>query len=215
VPTPRWSRWATRHRYSPVCLLPRSAVLRSCWAPSPSGRLSRPRSTTGPPPRPGPFDRPCVHPHRCAAGGGGRPGEPERFPRSSAKPFDGIGTQLCPCTIATTTPQAFTVASPTSDFTQPGSSPTAQGPSGARCDPTQIRQVSGRWFSLEKRSAAGSSRMPTPPADADHHWTPPAWRRRGSPDHEPQTDTSAVLRQSPQTVETPFLDFVLAGSSFR
>jgi hypothetical protein len=35
------------------------------------------------------------------------------------EPFDGIGTQLCPCTIATTTPQAITVASPTSDFTQP------------------------------------------------------------------------------------------------
>ena len=47
-----------------------SAVLRSCWAPSPSGRLSRPRSTTGPPPRPGPISRPCVHPVRCAAGGG-------------------------------------------------------------------------------------------------------------------------------------------------
>jgi hypothetical protein len=31
---------------------------------------------------------------------------------------------------------------------------------GARCDPTHVRQVSGRWFSLEERSAAGFSRMP-------------------------------------------------------
>ena len=35
--------------------------------------------------------------------------------------------QLCPCTIATTTPQAFTVASPSGDITQPGSSPPASG----------------------------------------------------------------------------------------
>ena len=27
------------------------------------------------------------------------------------QPFDGVGVQLCPCNIATATPQAFTVAS--------------------------------------------------------------------------------------------------------
>jgi hypothetical protein len=96
APMPRWSRWATRHRYSPVCLLPRPAVLRSCWAPSRSGRLSRPRSTTGPPPRPGPINGPCIHPNRCAAGGGGRPGEPERFPRSSANPSTGSAPSYAP-----------------------------------------------------------------------------------------------------------------------
>jgi len=64
----------------------------------------------------------------------GRAGTVPTFIR---EPFDGIGTQLCPCTIATTTPQAFTVASPTSDFTQPWSSPTTQGIIGCavRSDP--------------------------------------------------------------------------------
>ena len=35
-------------------------------------------------------------------------------------PFDGIGTQLCPCTIATATPQAFTMASGPATSTSPG-----------------------------------------------------------------------------------------------
>ena len=37
---------------------PRSPLmLRSCWAPSPCDRLSRPRTTTGPPPHPGSISR--------------------------------------------------------------------------------------------------------------------------------------------------------------
>ena len=42
-----------------------------------------------------------------------------RFPRSLLEPFDGIGIQLCPCTIAMATPQAFTVASRTGDISGP------------------------------------------------------------------------------------------------
>ena len=52
--------------------------------------------------------------------------ESRTVPTFIREPVDGIGTQLCPCTIATTTPQAFTVASPTSDFTQPRSFPPAE-----------------------------------------------------------------------------------------
>lgn len=32
-------------------------------------------------------------------------------PTFTLEPFDGVGAQLCPCNIATATPQAFTVAS--------------------------------------------------------------------------------------------------------
>ena len=56
-----------------------------------------------------------------------RAGRAGTVPTFIREPFDGIGTQLCPCTIATTTPQSFTVASPTGDITQPRSSPPARG----------------------------------------------------------------------------------------
>jgi hypothetical protein len=32
-------------------------------------------------------------------------------PTFTLDPFDGVGAQLCPCSIVTTTPQAFVVAS--------------------------------------------------------------------------------------------------------
>ncbi len=32
-------------------------------------------------------------------------------PTFTLQPFDGIGAQLCPCSIATATPQTFTMAS--------------------------------------------------------------------------------------------------------
>ena len=32
-------------------------------------------------------------------------------PTFTLEPFDGVGAQLCPCSLATVTPQAFTVAS--------------------------------------------------------------------------------------------------------
>jgi hypothetical protein len=70
----------------------RAAIL---LGPFPKWPASRPRSTTGPPPRPDPIDRPCIHPNRCAAGGG-RPGEPERFPRSSANPSTGSAPSYAP-----------------------------------------------------------------------------------------------------------------------
>jgi hypothetical protein len=141
------------------------------------------------PPRP---DQRAMHPpepmRRWRRRSSGRAGTVPTFIR---KPFDGIGTQLCPCTIATTTPQAFTVASPTSDFTQPRSSPTApRGSSGARCDPTHVRQVSGRWFSLEERSAADSSRMPLRLASPAR----PIWQ---------YWDDSSLSRTAPPTTPTP------------
>ena len=51
-----------------------------------------------------------------------RSGRAETVPTFIHEPFDGIGTQLCPCTIATATPQAFTVAS------RPTTSPSPEVP---------------------------------------------------------------------------------------
>jgi hypothetical protein len=41
-------------------------------------------------------------------------------PTFTPKPFDGVGAQLCPCNLATSTPQAFLVASRPATQTGPG-----------------------------------------------------------------------------------------------
>lgn len=43
-------------------------------------------------------------------------------PTFTPEPFDGIGAQLCPCNLATTTPQTFIVAS------RPATSPSRRVP---------------------------------------------------------------------------------------
>ena len=172
-----------------------SALLRSCWAPSPGGRLSRPRSTTGPPPRPGPINRPCVHPVRCAAGGGVGPGEPERFPRSSANPSTGSAPSYAPA------PSPRLRRRPSPWPPRPATSPSREvprqpQPAGARCDPTHVRQVSGRWFRLEERSAAGSLRMPLRLASRAR----PIWQ---------YWNDSSLSRTAPPTTPTPRQSTVL------
>jgi hypothetical protein len=70
-------------------------------------RLSRPRTTTGPPPPSG-----GISWRRAFPTGRMRPlGIAGRVPTFTPLPFDRVGTQLCSCSIATATPQAFTVAS--------------------------------------------------------------------------------------------------------
>ena len=80
-------------------------------------------------------DGPSRRPAGCWPGRG----PPGWFPRSLLEPFDGVGAQLCPCNIATATPQAFTVASRPATSPSPGVPRTQRA--GARCDPAQIRQV--------------------------------------------------------------------------
>jgi hypothetical protein len=46
------------------------------------------------------------------------------------EPFDGVGAQLCPCNLATATPQAFTMAS------RPATSPSLRVP-----HPTGVERV--------------------------------------------------------------------------
>lgn len=72
-------------------------------------------------------------------------------------PVDGVGAQLCPCDIATSTPQAFLVASlpATSPSTGVTRSPihnddarvcTALRPASARLEPVYLLRGFTRWF---------------------------------------------------------------------
>ena len=63
----------------------------------------------------------------------------EVVPTFTLEPFHGVDVQLCPCNLATATPQSFTVASrrhqPAQEF------PDWPDRSGARCIPALICQV--------------------------------------------------------------------------
>src|SRR5204862_2988847 len=85
-----------------------ASFLPTCWPPSPCTRLSRARTTTGPPP------------HRVAIGRQRTCPPPERIPEGWATtdgsqvhctPVRGLGARLCPGSIASGTPQAFPLAS--------------------------------------------------------------------------------------------------------
>jgi hypothetical protein len=93
-------------------------MLRTRWTPSPCDRLSRPRTTTGPPPHPGGIDRRRAFlPTSWMLAGKGTAG---MVPTFTLEPFDRFGAQLCPCSIATATPQPFTVASRPATSPSPG-----------------------------------------------------------------------------------------------
>jgi hypothetical protein len=132
-------------------------MLRTRWTPSPCGRLSRPRTTTGPPPHPGGIGRRRTFPptSRLLAG----EGTDEMVPTFTLEPLDGVGAQLCPCNLATATPQSFTVASRPATSPDHGVPRTAQ-PRGYALLPSPDPPGSSWWFRLEERSAAGSSRTP-------------------------------------------------------
>ena len=136
---------------------PRSAsMLRTHWTPSPCTRLSRARTTTGPPPHPAGIDRRQVFPSVLRTGK--REGTNGMVPTFTLEPLDRVGAQLCSCNFATATPQAFTVAS------RPATSPS-QGVLRSRWNecalqPSPDPSDSSWWFRLEKRSATGFSRTP-------------------------------------------------------
>src|SRR4051812_4467104 len=129
-------------------------MLRTHWTPSPCARLSRARTTTGPPSHPDGIDGRCVFPPTgWPPAGSGTVGVVPTFTR---KPFDGVGAQLCPCSLATVTPQAFTVAS------RPGTTTGRRVPHHDR-SVVRVRAAaqprSARFelvASLEERSDAGS-----------------------------------------------------------
>ena len=158
---------SSAHQARPRCARihrrpPRSAPrLRTRWTPSPCGRLSRPRTTTGPPPHPASVSRRRTFPSAIFRRRGGTD---RMVPTFTRQPFDGVGAQLCPCSSATATPQTFTVASRSvtlSDKEFPES--------GMRCSAAVIHQVQAAG-SLEELSAAGSSTyaFPSRLPDAGH-----------------------------------------------
>lgn len=92
--------------------------------------------------------------HHAGRGGGHRDGSHVHL-----QPFDGVGAQLCPCNIATTTPQTFTVASRPATSTSPGVL-RARGRGCALLPSPDLPDWSW-WDSLEERSTAGFSRTPS------------------------------------------------------
>ena len=62
-------------------------------------------------------------------------------PTFTLEPFNGVGAQLCPCNLATATPQSFTVASRADDISRPREFPVRLKPAGTRCNPAHICQV--------------------------------------------------------------------------
>jgi hypothetical protein len=100
---------AAAHRYSPATsLLP--SVLRVRWDPSPCGRLSRPRSTTVPPPRPGSNSGRCACPSPQ-----GLDGHHQDASHVHHAPVGRVGAQLYPCGITARHPTHRTASpAPTS-----------------------------------------------------------------------------------------------------
>ena len=60
-------------------------------------------------------------------------------PTFTFQPFDRVGAQLCPCSIATATPQAFTVASRSATSTNQRVTANNNCCVGARCYAALIR----------------------------------------------------------------------------
>jgi len=106
--------------------------------PSPCGRLSRPRSTTATPPR-------SAHwlTVRLSRRTGRIARQQELTPSGSRVhccSLDRGGAQLCPCGLATATPQTFTMAFPDAGFTGPESFPSRQARTRTRRSrPTSTR----------------------------------------------------------------------------
>ena len=114
-----------------------SRRLRTRWVPSPCGRLSRPRTTTDPPSHRQAISR--RHAFPLPPWLTGRKGDPAAVPTFTMQPFDGIGAQLFPCSLATATPQAFTVASGRPSLDLPGVAPAELGEACTADRPTSTR----------------------------------------------------------------------------
>ena len=172
---PRLRLGEARPRRAGVHQRPPHAVwmLRTRWTPSPCGRLSRPRTTTGPPPQPITIGGRCTVPAgRGYPSGSGSDG---LVPMFTTRPIDGVGAQFCPCSFATGTPQSFPLASVPAVLTVSGV-PHAALVVGVRCNPAHVHQV-GAGNVLEERSVTGSSRTPFRLACRTH----PVWQCRGVP----------------------------------
>ena len=132
----------------------------TCWPPSPCTRLSRARTTTRPPPRP--LASAGIGPARHRAGGpaGWATADGSHVHCAS---FGQVGVQLYPGSIATPTPQAFSVASSPSARTGSGVDPpprigsrTASRPISARLEPEAPLRGFNHWFACATPSDLAS-----------------------------------------------------------
>ena len=148
--------------------------LPTCWPPSPCARLSRARTTTGPPPHPVPSaDDGPIPTVQLDADGWERH---ETVPVFDSESIDQLGTQLCPGSIATTTPQTFIVAfSPTRQAGyEVGRSRTAKKRSCTASQPISARfKPAPRLRSF----TTGSCRIPSDLARR----TQPVWQYQAVP----------------------------------
>jgi len=80
-------------------------------------------------------------PEKTVPGWGQQVGNLTVVPTNTCEPVGRGGAQLCPCGIATTTPQTFVVASEASDLNPHRSSQTQANRVGAHRIPAQIHRV--------------------------------------------------------------------------
>ena len=154
VPWPRLLRASAMvRRCSPATSWHASPSLRTRWVPSPCGRLSRPRTTTDPPPHPGAISRRWACPPSCGLHEG--KDEPRDGSHVHHVPVGRVGAQLFRCGLATTTPQAFTVASWSACITDFGvvspsrkSTRTAAQPTSTRLELVPLLSGFNHWFTL-------------------------------------------------------------------
>jgi hypothetical protein len=139
----------TDDRRPPDC--PATALL-ARWVPSPCDRLSRPRTTTDPPPRPGAISRQraCPPPPTMGVGEGGT----GTVPTFTTSRSTGLAPSSSPCSIATSTPQTFLVASPPTALDRlrsprPPTSRTACAalrPRSTSLEPASLLRGFNHWF---------------------------------------------------------------------
>ena len=103
-------------------------------------------------------------------------------------PVNGLGTRLCPCGIATATPQAFTVASQPRPYMTRQEFP-ARHAGGGCAPPTSPYPPDLSWRTFKRRNSTGSLRIPSRLA----HRAWPVWQ------YQTDATLSRLLPPSPAT----------------
>ena len=114
-----WPQIADIHQRPPRSV----SLLRAHWTPSPCTRLSRCSDYYGSS-APLRQHRPATDLPRYARLAVAQAGTNGVVPTFTLEPFNGVGAQLCPCNLATATPQSFAVASRAGDISRPRSFPS-------------------------------------------------------------------------------------------
>ena len=137
------------HRRPPG--IPETA-LPACWVPSPCTGLSPAQTTTDPPSHPGVISQQRACPPPPKSGGG--KGDTGTVPTFTTSRSTGSAPSSSPCSIATSTPQTFLVASPPtalgrlrSPRAQPARAACAAlRPTSTRLEPASLLRGFNHWF---------------------------------------------------------------------